>query len=397
MAGGLFLLVALAFAAAVFNAIKPSKGPYSLVPSWLLAFLTTDLAFFHIALQLIFAGGFILAGALETLPGKLALLVMFSSSAALLVLWLPNLRAASATEPVAKTLDLDEANPIPRSLMWTPLRRKHDGIEVTRDVEFFRASGRALKMDIYRGSSGGDRRPALVFLHGGGWIMGSKRNQGLPLCNHLASLGWVCANANYRLSPGASWPDQLVDAKAAIVWMREHADEYGIDPGFIAIAGGSAGAHIAAMTALTPGDTGLQPGFEDKDASIQAAVMFYGVYDLTNRLGVHRPAFQTKLVGPHVLKAFPDIEPEKFSAASPRDNIDKVSQPWLLLQGDRDSLTPVREARDFAEALRESSKYPVGYAELPGAQHAFDIYYSPRAIAAVELTARFLITEYRRV
>jgi acetyl esterase/lipase len=396
MAGGLFLLVALAFAAMVFNAVKPSKGPYSMVPSWLLAFLTTDLAFFHVALQLIVAGGFILAGALETLSGKLALFVVFLSSATLVILWLPNLRAAGATKAVAQALNLDEASPIPRSLMWTPLRRKHDGVAITRNVEFFSVAGRALKMDIYRGASGGDRRPALVFLHGGGWIMGDKCNQGLPLCNHLATLGWVCANANYRLSPGATWPDQLVDAKAAIAWIREHADEYGVDPGFIAIAGGSAGAHIAAMTALTPGDAGLQPGFEDRDTSLQAAVMLYGVYDLTNRLGVHGREFLTKLVGPHVIKAFPDIEPEKFSAASPVEHVDNVSQPWLILQGDRDSLTPVRGAREFANALRESSEHPVGYAELPGAQHAFDIYYSPRAIAAVELTARFLVTGYRR-
>lgn len=396
MAGWLFLLVALAGAALVLNAAKPSTGHVSLVPSWLLAFLTTDLAFFHIALQLIVAGGFILAGALEALPGKLALVVLLVSSVTLVILWLPNLRAASATEAVAKALDLDEAGPVPRRLLWTPFRRKHDGVEVTRNVEFFRAAGRVLKMDLYRGSTGGDRRPALVYLHGGGWIMGSKCNQGLPLCNHLATLGWVCANANYRLSPGASWQDQVVDAKAAIAWLREHADEYGVDPGFIAIAGGSAGAHIAAMTALTPGDAGLQPGFEDEDASMQAAVMFYGVYDLTNRLGIHRPEFLTKLVGPLVVKAFPDFEPEKFSAASPRDHVDKVSQPWLLLQGDRDSLTPVKEARDFVAALRESSEHPVGYAELPRAQHAFDIYYSPRAIAAVELAARFLITAYRR-
>ena len=396
MAGGLFLLVALAFAAMVFNAARPSRGPYSLVPSWLFAFLTTDLAFFHIGLQLLIAGAFALAGALESFPGKLALLILLISSLTLVVLWLPNLRASGATEAVAKDLDLDEAAPIPRSLMRTPLRRKHDGIEVDRNVEFFRVAGRALKMDIYRSSSSGSRRPALVFLHGGGWVMGDKCNQGLPLCNHLATLGWVCANANYRLSPGATWPDQLVDAKAAIVWMREHADEYGVDPDFIAIAGGSAGAHIAAMTALTPGDTGLQPGFEDKDASLQAAVMFYGVYDLTNRLGVHGSEFLKKLVGPHVIKAFPDIEPEKFSVASPLEHVGRVSQPWLILQGDRDSLTPVRVAREFANALRESSEHPVGYAELPGAQHAFDIYYSPRAIAAVELTARFLTTEYRR-
>lgn len=396
MAGWLFLIVMLAGALVVLNATRPSVGPYSLVPSWFLAFLTTDLAFHHIGLQLLVAAGFVWAGALETLPGKLALAVLLVSSTWILILWLPNLRAASAARTVADSFDLDEVETIPRGLLWVPLRRLRRGVAVARDVEYSRAAGRILTMDVYRSMAGNDRRPALVYLHGGGWVMGDKCNQGLPLCNHLARLGWVCANTNYRLSPGATWPDQLIDVKAAVAWLREHADEWNVDPDFIAISGGSAGGHIAAMAALTPGDASMQPGFENSDTSIQAAVTFYGVHDTTNRLGVHSPEFLTKLVGRHVLKAFPDTEPERFSAASPRTHVGKASQPWLILQGDADTMTPAAEARDFADALRESSDHPVVYAEFPGAQHAFDIYYSPRAIAAVELTARFLTTTYRQ-
>lgn len=396
MAGWLFLIVMLTGALVVLNATRPSVGPYSLVPSWFLAFLTTDLAFHHIGLQLLVAAGFVWAGALETLPGKLALAVLLVSSTWILILWLPNLRAASAARTVADSFDLDEVETIPRGLLWVPLRRLRRGVAVARDVEYSRAAGRILTMDVYRSMAGNDRRPALVYLHGGGWVMGDKCNQGLPLCNHLARLGWVCANTNYRLSPGATWPDQLIDVKAAVAWLREHADEWNVDPDFIAISGGSAGGHIAAMAALTPGDASMQPGFENSDTSIQAAVTFYGVHDTTNRLGVHSPEFLTKLVGRHVLKAFPDTEPERFSAASPRTHVGKASQPWLILQGDADTMTPAAEARDFADALRESSDHPVVYAEFPGAQHAFDIYYSPRAIAAVELTARFLTTTYRQ-
>jgi acetyl esterase/lipase len=129
---------------------------------------------------------------------------------------------------------------------------------------------------------------------------------------------------------------------------------------------------------------------------VQAVITFYGVYDLTNRLGVYNPAFVDRLVGPYVLKAFFDTEPEKFHAASPMDHTGRVSVPWLIMQGDHDSLTPVREAREFVRRLREHSKHTVGYAEFPGAQHAFDIYYSLRTFAAVELAARFLVTTYRR-
>ena len=396
MAGWLFLIAMLTGVLVVLNATRPSVGPYSLVPSWFVAFLTTDLAFHHVGLQLLVAAGFIWAGALETLPGKLALVILVVSAAWIIILWLPNLRAAAATSAVADEFGLDEVEAVPRALLWVPLRRRHHGVSVARDVEYSRAEGRVLTMDIYRGMSGGERRPALVYLHGGGWVLGDKCNQGLPLCNHLARLGWVCANTNYRLSPGATWPDHAIDAKAAIAWLREHAEEWNVDPDFIAIAGGSAGGHIAAMVALTPEAPELQPGFTSSDTSTQAAVTFYGVYDMTNRMGLYGQEFLTKLVGPHVLKAFPDKEPERFSAASPRTHVGKVSQPWLILQGDGDTMTPAAEARDFAEALRERSEHPVIYAELPGAQHAFDIYYSPRAIATVELTARFLATTYRQ-
>ena len=383
MAGWLFLLVSLAGTAIVINAARPRRGAFSLLPSWALAFLTLDLALFHIGLALAIAGFFSLFGALDGWPGKLALFLVLASSATLLALWLPSLRAASVTRRVATELQLDDVECIPRNLLYKPIPRVREGVSVLRNVPFARRDGKVLAMDIYRGSGYAGKRPGLVYIHGGAWVLGDKREQGLPLCNHLASLGWVCANANYRLSPGATYPDHVVDAQSAVDWLREHADEYGVDPDFIAIAGNSAGAHIAAMTALT-GD------------SVQAVITFYGVYDFTNRLGVYHSAFVERLIGPHVVKAFFDTEPEKFHAASPMDFVSRVSMPWLVLQGDRDSLTPAAEAREFARRLREHSKHMVGYAELPGAQHAFDIYYSLRTFAAVELAARFLTTAYRR-
>ena len=392
MAGWLFLLIALAGTMIVVNAAKPRRGPISLVPSWALAMLTLDLAPFHIALAMAIAGLLTLAGAQETIPGKLALLLTFASSAVLFVLWLPSLRAASVANAVAAELELDPVEPMPGRLLLNPVPRLREGVTVNRDVPFSRRDGRVLKMDIYRGSGDGGQRPGLVFLHGGGWVLGDKREQGLPLCNHLATLGWVCANANYRLSPGATYPDHIIDAKDAVAWLRDHSEDYGVDPNFIAIAGNSAGAHIAAMTALTDD---IRAEERQGDASVQAIVTYYGVYDLTNRLGVHGSAFLTRLIGPHVLKAFFDTEPERFHAASPMDHVERASIPWLILQGDRDSLTPVPEAREFARRLRERSQHPVGYAEFPGAQHAFDIYYSLRTFAAVELSARFLATAYR--
>jgi dipeptidyl aminopeptidase/acylaminoacyl peptidase len=114
-------------------------------------------------------------------------------------------------------------------------------------------------------------------------------------------------------------------------------------------------------------------------------------------MGVHNPDFINAVIGPKLMKAFPDQEPERFTAASPFDQVSLASQPWLILQGTRDSLTPVVETRAFVQVLKEKSAEQVVYAEFPAAQHAFDIYYCHRALAAVDLTARFLTTVRNQV
>jgi acetyl esterase/lipase len=305
---------------------------------------------------------------------------------------MPALAARKVVEEIATGLEMEEVERVPGSLMLTPFRRTRAGVEVIRDIEFFRAAGRSLKLDVFQQDAAGDNRPALIYVHGGGWVFGDKKDQGLPLCNHLASLGWVCFNINYRLSPGATWPEHLIDAKAAVAWVREHAADYGVDPRFISISGGSAGAQIAAMLVLTQGEESFQPGFEDEDASVQAVVTSYGVYDLTNRLGAHNPEFVSKMIGPLVVKADIETEPEKFANASPRDHTEKADIPWLVIHGDADELAPAIEARDFFDAMSNASPAMSAYAELPGASHAFDIYYCHRTNATVDLTARFLAT-----
>jgi acetyl esterase/lipase len=236
----------------------------------------------------------------------------------------------------------------------------------------------------------GRGRPAIMQIHGGAWIIGDKREQGWPLIGHLAANGWVCFNVNYRLSPAATWPDHLVDLKYALAWIRAHADDYGVDPSFVAVTGGSAGGHLAAMMALTANDPEYQPGFEHADTSIQAAVPVYAVYDFTNRLGTMLDRFRTQMLEPMIMKAFLDEGPEKFHRASPIDRVHPGAPPFLVVHGDRDTLAPVEDARLFVETLRETSRCDVVYAELRGAQHAFDIFASPRTARMLDGTLRFL-------
>ena len=196
---------------------------------------------------------------------------------------------------------------------------------------------------------------------------------------------------NYRLSPRATWPDHIVDCKRAVAWVREHIADYGGDPGFIAVSGGSAGGHLAALVALTSGDPEFQPGFEAADASVDACVPFYGVYDMTAGRGksgydeglimlLERRVFKRRVVD----------DPAVFEAASPLYRVHPDAPPFFVIHGTNDTLVPVSDARAFVHALRAVSKAPVLYAELPYTQHAFDVLPSVRTAHAVAAVVRFL-------
>ena len=174
------------------------------------------------------------------------------------------------------------------------------------------------------------------------------------------------------------------------------AREYGADTSFVAVAGGSAGGHLAALVGLTENDVGYQLGFESADTSAQAIVPIYGVYDTTNRLGVQSDQYVPMLMEPLVMKAFLEDEPERFHDASPLDRIHPHVPPFLVIQGDRDTLAPVEEARAFVGRLAETSKSRVVYMEFPGAQHIFDLFYSNQSAQMVEGVLAFLDDEYQR-
>src|SRR5439155_1458730 len=159
----------------------------------------------------------------------------------------------------------------PRSHAALPTRvARRPGVRRARDVVYACPDGTPLKLDICTPALPSPRPlPAIVQVHGGGFVTGSRR-EALPLVTHLAANGWATFSIDYRLSPRATFPDHLVDVKRAIAWVRENADAYGVDPSFVAVTGGSAGATLAALAALTANDETLQPGFEDADTSVAA-------------------------------------------------------------------------------------------------------------------------------
>lgn len=258
------------------------------------------------------------------------------------------------------------------------------------------AHGARNHLDIWRRPDldRGGRAPVLLQVPGGAWMVGSKRQQAYPLMSHLAELGWVCVAINYRLSPRSTWPDQIVDVKQALAWTKEHIAEYGGDPDWVAITGGSAGGHLSALAALTANDPQFQPGFEEADTSVRAAVPFYGLYDFTRAEAMH-PLMRPTLAK-YIFKLRRAELAEALRVASPITHVSADAPPFFVLHGRNDSLIPVEQGRAFAARLREVSRQPVAYAEMPFAQHAFDIFGSVRATHAAVAVEQFLAEIYDR-
>ncbi len=253
------------------------------------------------------------------------------------------------------------------------------------------------RLDIWRDPDlpADAKAPVLVHIHGGGWMIGDKTIQGELLLSEMARRGWVGMSMTYRLSPKATWPDHIVDVKRGLAWTREHIAEHGGDPSFIAITGGSAGGHLVALAALTPNDPALQPGFESADTSVDAAVPFYGVYDVGDLANSGRREI-LNVWERFVMKARVGDNRQVWEAASPVERVRADAPPMFVLHGDNDSLVPVEQARRFVAALRRTSTSPVAYAELPGTQHAFEVFRSVRGTHAIRAVARFLEVVYRR-
>jgi acetyl esterase/lipase len=234
------------------------------------------------------------------------------------------------------------------------------------------------------------KAPVLLQVPGGAWAIGMRRPQAYPLLSHLADRGWVCVSIDYRVSPKHTWPDHIVDVKRALAWIRDNIADYGGDPDFVAITGGSAGGHLASLAALTFDDPQYQPGFEDADTSVVAAVPIYGRYDWVSTRGSGRKEFIAFLQKFVVKKRFAENR-QVYSDASSINRLRPDAPPFFILHGRDDSIIPVPEGREFAEELRKVSTSTVAYAEIPHAQHAFDFYYgSPRAHYTARAVEEFL-------
>jgi len=404
----LFLLVSLVGAWFTYNAYQPRYAPQRIAAiSFFAGWLTTELALHHIAWQALATLLFMRLGALHAWPGVLGLLITVGSW---IGLWRCYGRARDAEGVVERALagDLgtdyrsrilpEVAAAFSPTIDWRqiilPFPMRHPDVERVRDIRYTRVAGLDLKLDIYRHRSRPQNCPTLLQIHGGGWVIGNKNQQGIPLMLQMAARGWVCVSVDYRLSPHATFPDHLVDLKRAVQWIREHGAEYGANPNFLVATGGSAGGHLCALLALTANEPEYQPGFEAADTAVQGCVAFYGVYDFTDRYRLHPHQGLAQLLERQVMKAARHEAPEAYEQASPMSRVHAQAPPCFIIHGDLDTLVPVGEARHFVELLRQTSSNPVVYAEIPGAQHAFEIFPSLRTTFVIHGVERFLAYVY---
>jgi acetyl esterase/lipase len=406
--GWVFLAVSLVGAWFTLNAFFPTRRWQLLVFSFFASWLTNELAWFHVVWQMIATAVFVWLGALETWPGVVALVISVASWGGLIWLQLASGRSAHALESalreglgddyrdeIAPGLAERLAARTPRRDLLLPFAYRDRRVERIRDLQYAPGAGKRHRLDVWRPRAGATRAPVLFQIHGGAWIIGDKKQQALPLMAHLAANGWVCVAANYQLSPRVKFPGHLVDCKLALKWIREHVAEYGGDPDFVVVTGGSAGGHLAALVALTANDPEYQPGFHDTDTSVSAAVPIYGVYDMAEAFalpGANQRGVQW--MSRRVMGATFEEDPERYRRASPIDQVRADAPPFFLIHGAKDNLVPVDQARRLTKALRSVATEPVVYAEIPGATHAFELFHSVRTGNVVNAIDRYLAWLY---
>ena len=383
------------------RSVKRKDVPWAMFGTALLA---TELAWIWLPLQIFIAWLLALGGALESGLGNFALFILAVTWPGLVwSIWMSTRAQATVEDALSHGLGHNYRSQIPpaaQAMMrqevsfrdWrNPLAMRRPDVELLRNIPYG-PGGVRQQLDVYRPRfipEGGC--PVLLQIHGGAWMMGDKGSQALPLMYTLASRGWIVVAANYRLSPSVGFPTHLHDCKSALCWIRENGREYGMNPDFVAVTGGSAGGHLSALMGLTGNRRELQPDHPDTDTSVQACIPFYGVYDMLVRENQHpnRQVYERFLRG-KVMYESPQENPQLWDLASPIAQVHPDVPPFMVVHGTHDSLAVVNEGRAFSHKLREVSHNPVVYVEMPGAEHAWETVHSLRTEHTIDGVHRFL-------
>jgi acetyl esterase/lipase len=290
-----------------------------------------------------------------------------------------SLAALSASAATAKERQFPTSEkPALTDVYPTRVTKWAGGVTSHADVTYATVPGfRPMIVDIYMPPKSATPKPLILYIHGGGWIGGHTRHSGAlsdfpAVLAQLASEGFVVASLEYRLSGEAPFPAQLQDARAAIRFLKANAAQYGIDPTRVGVWGGSAGGHLAALAALSCGDTSMDPAPSAPGSEcVQAAVTWYGVFDFAPMLA--RAAGNPSLNSAEnaLLRCTSaTCTAAAVQAVSPASYIDAKDPPFLLIHGETDAVVPVAQSRD-AEAKMKAAGVAVESIYIPGVDHSF--------------------------
>lgn len=270
------------------------------------------------------------------------------------------------------------------------------GVIALADVVYSTVEGyRPMILDVYLPPERGERKPLIVYVHGGGWRGGHTRQSGAfadfpAVLAELASRGYVVASIEYRLSLEAPFPAALDDVRTAIRFLKANGEKYGIDTSRTGLFGGSAGGQLAVLEAVTCGaaPTGADKSNPAVSDCPQAAVGWYGIYDFPAMPGRSENRAEHDYLGCEAGKC----PGSQLAAASAIEHVDANDPPILLLHGDADTVVPVAQSRRMAEKLRASGA-SVEIEVFPGIGHswigAHEAQTREISLRALDLTYRF--------
>ena len=239
-------------------------------------------------------------------------------------------------------------------------------VSIKEGIVIGEGGGRSLKADIFLPPLEEKSRPAVLFIHGGGWIEGDRsqlRGYGIL----LARLGFVCMCNSYRLSNESIWPAQIQDVNCAIRYLRTDATDLGLDPNRIGVSGNSAGGHLSLMAAATNYDQIFEGegGSNEVSSEIKAVCAIYPPTTI-RQLEMINPLENAflKLMGKEAKK-------DEYDKASPLNYVTEDYPPCMLIHGSTDSVVRLKDSTKFYEKLIEFNR-PASLHIFSEEEHAFD-------------------------
>jgi len=259
------------------------------------------------------------------------------------------------------------------------------GVQLTPDI-VYDGDHEAQKLDLYLPPDSDGLRPAIVFVHGGGWRSGDKqKGQWRALPAAYAAAGYVTISVNYRLSDVAPHPAQINDVKTAVRWLRAHAEKYRVDPNRVGAYGNSAGAHLVTMLALVQAEDGLEgdgPN-QEQSSAVQAVVSSATPTDF-----LHWPTdWNSYKVVSTMLGDSPAAAPQTAKQASPITYARADAPPLLFIHGTADRTVPKEQTDRLVAALREAGAEDVRYMIFDGEGHG--VFQSQRLLTYPAMRAYF--------